>query len=313
MSAAARLGAGLALAALAAAALPAPALAHGDSVPVSALGSAWHPSPAVLAAAALVLVLFLQGWLRLRARGRRDLAGAGRLACFLAGLALGVLPLVSPLDAIAEEYLLSAHMLEHVLIADAAVALCFVAVRGPLVFFLLPAPALSALARQGWLRRLLAFLTRMPVAVAVWCGVIAVWHVPALYDATLTNRAVHDLEHATMVVAGMLVWYQMIDPARKGEATRGARLGLAAALFGAGQVLSSVLLFSSKALYSPYALQDERLLDFSPLTDQRLAGAVMMMEQALALGTFGAFLLLAADQEAREAEEHPPPAPEPGA
>ncbi len=57
-----------------------------------------------------------------------------------------------------------------------------------------------------------------------------------------------------------------------------------------------MLVFSGRVLYEPYALQDERLLGLSPLTDQRLAGAVMMAEQTLALGTFAAFLLLAADQ-----------------
>jgi cytochrome c oxidase assembly factor CtaG len=290
--------------------LPGVALAHGDAVPVSELGSAWEPSPVVVGVAMLLLALFLQGWIRLRRRGRKDHAGVGRIFTFVAGLALGVLPLISPLDAVAEEYLLSAHMLEHVLMADAAVALCLLAVRGPLLFFLLPAPALSALARLTPLRRVLAFLTRPAVGFTIWCGVIAVWHIPALYDATLTNQALHDLEHATFVLAGFLVWYQLIDPAGRHELSHGQRLGLAAGMFGAGMILSSVLLFSGRALYPAYARQDERLLDITPLLDQRLAGAAMMMEQAIALGTFGVFLLLAADQEARAAgDESPSPAP----
>jgi putative copper resistance protein D len=226
----------------------------------------------------------------------------GRLLCFLAGLALGVLPLVSPLDAIAEEYLLSVHMLEHVLIADAAVALVLLAVRGPLLFFLLPAPALSAVARSPTVRRVFGWLARPRVALSAWCAVIAVWHVPTLYDVTLTNGAVHDLEHATFVLAGLLVWYQLLDPARREHLSRGGRLGLAAAIFGAGQLLSAVLLFAGRPLYAPYAAQDERLLGLSALTDQRLSGAVMMMEQAITLGTLGAFVLLAADQEQRAAE-----------
>jgi hypothetical protein len=44
-----------------------------------------------------------------------------------------------PLDEAGDGYLLSAHMLQHVLIGDAAPALALVALRGPLLFFLLPA------------------------------------------------------------------------------------------------------------------------------------------------------------------------------
>jgi putative membrane protein len=129
--------------------------------------------------------------------------------------------------------------------------------------------------------------------------VLAIWHVPTLYEQALDSRAVHDLQHVSLVLAGVIVWYQLIDPGRRAALSRGGRLGLAVCLFAAGQVLSSVLLFSGRVLYGSYALQDERLLGLSPLTDQRLAGAVMMAEQALVLGTFAAFLLLAAEQDAR--------------
>ena len=288
-----------ATAGLTALALPAAAAAHGDRVPTSELGGAWSAEPAVLIPAGLLLALFLQAWVRLRRRGRTDHAPMWRLVVFLAGLSVGVLALVSPLDPIAEEYLLSAHMLQHVLIGDAAVALVIVAVSGPIVFFLLPGPVLGPVARFRPLRGLLGVLSRPAVAFAVWCVVIATWHVPAVYEAALESSPLHDLEHVTLVLAGLLVWYQLIDPARRAALTRGGRLGLAVCLFAAGQVLSSVLLFSGRVLYGTYALQDERLLGLSPLTDQRLAGAVMMAEQTLALGTFAALLLLAADQAAR--------------
>jgi putative membrane protein len=285
--------------------LPEAALAHGDRVPVSELGSAWDPAPAVIAAASLALALFVQAFVRLRRRGRADHAPWWRAVAFVLGLSLAVLALVSPLDAIGEEYLLSGHMLQHVLIGDASAALVLLAVGGPLLFFLLPAPVLGPLARFTPLRALLAFLARPAVAFGVWAAVIAVWHVPALYESALDHGWVHDLEHVSLVLAGFVMWYQLLDPARRGELSRSARLGLAVALFAAGQVLSSVLAFSGKVLYATYGLQDERLLGLSALTDQRLAGGVMMAEQAITLGTFAAFLLLAADQEARSTEELP--------
>jgi cytochrome c oxidase assembly factor CtaG len=158
---------------------------------------------------------------------------------------------------------------------------------------------LGPLARLAPLRGLLGTLARPAFALAFWCTVMAVWHVPAVYEEALSSSVAHDLQHVSLVLAGVLVWYQLIDPARRAALTRAGRLGLAVCLFAAGQVLSSVLLFSGRVLYGTYALQDERLLGLSPLTDQRLAGAVMMAEQAITLGTFAALLLLAADEAAR--------------
>jgi putative membrane protein len=280
-------------------------LAHGDLVPRSELGSAWETPPAVLVGAALALLLFLQAWIRLRRRGRTDHAGYGRLALFMAAVALGTLALISPLDPIGEEYLLSAHMLEHVLIGDAAVAMAIVALRGPLIFFLLPPWILGPLARVGPLRRFLAFLLRPWVSFFVWAVVFAAWHYPAAYDYVLDHRVVHDLQHVTFVIAGVLVWTQLLDPARRGELRRSGRIALAVALFVSGQILADVLIFSFDPLYPAYGAQDERLLNLSPLADQQFAGVVMMVEQTITLGACVAWLLFASHRELvrREAVE----------
>ena len=267
-------------------------LAHAGGH-AGSIASAWEAPPAVLFGAALALALFGQAFVRLRRRGRADHAGWGRAALFGAAVLLGTLALVSPLDYVGEEYLLSAHMLQHVIIGDLAVALAIVAIRGPLTFFLLPPAILAPLARMGRLRAFLRFLLRPKVAFAVWAVVIAVWHVPAVYDYALRHQAVHDLEHLTFIFAGVLVWTVLIDPARRGEVSVAGRIGLAVALFAAGQILADVLIFAMRPLYPAYAEQPDRLLGLSPLEDQRLAGLVMMGEQLLTLGTFVALLLLA--------------------
>jgi putative membrane protein len=296
---------GLVLAAVAAIALlsPSAAAAHGDAVSQSELDSAWQAPPAVLAGAGLALLLFAQAWIRLRRRGRRDLAGFDRVFLFVGAVALGTLALVSPLDAVGEEYLLSAHMLEHVIIGDAAVALAVAALRGPLTFFFLPSPVLAPLARVAPLRAFLRVLLLPAVAFAVWAVVLAGWHYPPAYDFVLTHQGAHDLQHVTFVVAGVLVWIQLVDPARRGELRRAGRIGLAFALFACGQILSDVLVFSFDPLYPAYAAQDERLFGFSALFDQRLAGVVMMAEQALTLGTAVVLLLLGSQRAAPRGAE----------
>jgi cytochrome c oxidase assembly factor CtaG len=268
----------------------APLVAHGDRVPVSELRGAWEAAPLVLLAVGVSLALFVQAFVRLRRRGRPDLAPWTRAALFGTAVVLGTLALVSPLDAVGEEYLLSAHMLQHVIVGDAAPALAVAAVRGPLVFFLLPAAALRVVAGAGPLRAVLHELGRPFVAFAVWAVVMGGWHVPAAYDYALTHQWAHNLEHASFAVAGVLVWNQLIDPAGRRTLTPAGRLAFLAVVFWAGQVLADVLLFSFSPLYPAYAAQDERLFGISPLTDQRLAGVVMMVEQVIALGICAVFL-----------------------
>ena len=262
------------------------------SWPSSSPQFAWTLEPGVIAAAAVASLLFLRAFVELRRRSRPDHAPWSRLVLFAAGITAAVLPLVSPLDPIADTYLLSAHMLEHVLVGDAAPALLLLALRGPLLFFFLPADVLAPLAGLRPLRAIVAFLLRPRVSVGVWALVLAVWHIPVAYDYTLTHQTAHNLEHGCFFFAGLLVWTQLIDPARQRQLSRGRRLGVAAAMFWLGTVLSDVLIFSFHPLYPSYAAQPDRLLGLSPVRDQQLAGIVMTAEQFLSLGTCCFFLLL---------------------
>ena len=261
------------------------------TVPISELDSSWRTDAAVIVPAVVLAALFVQAFVRLRRRGRTDHAGFDRAILFGLALGIGTLALLSPLDATGERYLLSAHMLQHVLIGDAAPALALVALRGPLLFFLIPAVVLGPLARLGPLRTTLGWLLRPAVSLVLWATVFAVWHVPAFYDATLRHDGLHDVEHALFVLAGLAIWTQIVDPARHGSTTIPQRIAIAVGVLAAGQVLSDVLIFSFQPLYPAYADQPQRLFGWSPLLDQQLAGVVMMVEQFLTFGTAIAILL----------------------
>ena len=238
-------------------------------------------------AAAVAALLFAQAAVRLRRRGRPDVAGWDRAALFGLGLALTLVALVSPLDRIAEDSLLSAHMAQHVLLGDAAAALLVVAVRGPLLVFMLPAAVLAPLARSPRLRAALGTLLQPRVAFALWAANLAIWHVPWLYDLALRHDALHDFEHVCWVFAGLLVWTLLVEPGSHRRLSRGGRVALAAAMFAAGQLLTDVLVFSLHPLYPAYT----GAYGISALTDQKLSGVVMMAEQLLTLGVLTAVLL----------------------
>lgn len=275
-----------------------PALAHGDTVPADEVWTRWSAEPLALVPAVLALAFFVQGWLRLRRRGRRDHAGWDRLVLFATGIAVVLAGIVSPLDPVAEEYLQSAHMLQHVLIADLGVALLVVAARGPLAVFLLPRRVLVPLARAKPLRAALRAALRPALTVALWLATVVAWHIPVVYEQALRSRSVHDLQHVSFVFVGTLLWVQLVDPTRHRRLTIRERIGLAVVVFWASQILAYVILFDPNPLFDTYVRQDERLLGLSPLTDQKLAGVVMMVEQAITIGACLA-LLMRADRRRR--------------
>jgi cytochrome c oxidase assembly factor CtaG len=260
------------------------------------LWRAWSFQPLVIGAGLLAIAFFLHGWMRLHRR-RAALAPWTRIPLFVAGVAVTVLAIVSPIDAIGERYLQSVHMVQHVLIADLGIALTLVAVRGPLTVFFLPRDLLAPLARVGWLRRLLGFALRPAVSYTVWVVVLVAWHIPAFYEAALHHRAWHDLMHVSFVVGGLLVWTQIVDPSRHHRLSLGERIGYTALVFWTGQIMAYVLLFDFRPLFSTYVDQPVRLLGLSPLTDQKLAGAVMMVEQIVTVGLAFVLLVRAARRE----------------
>src|SRR5262245_32845856 len=248
----------------------------------------WDPAPFVLGGAGLMLLLFGYAFVRLRRRGCRKHAAASKAALFALAIAVGTLPLVSALDEAGDSYLLSAHMLQHVLIGDAAPALALVALRGPLLFFLLPRAALRRLARLGPLRHGLNFALRPGVSLATWMLVIAAWHVPAAYDYALTHGTVHHLEHLSFIVVGLLAWAQLVDPSHRISAHE--RLGCMAAMATFALGLGAALI-AAPPLYPSYAHESVRLFGISPARDQQLAGLVMIGEQLLALSVCAWFLI----------------------
>ena len=180
---------------------------------------------------------------------------------------------------------------QHVLLGDVAPALIVAGLRGPIGLFVPPRSLLQALARSRTAQRAGAALLNPVAVLAIWAVVYAGWHVPAAYEAALGNSRLHDLEHASFFAAGLLAWTMLIDPLPRSRRSPRARMGLAIALLLLGSLLSDALLLVPHPLYPTYADQPVRMWGIGALTDQRLAGAVMMVEQLASLTVCVAFLV----------------------
>jgi putative membrane protein len=223
----------------------------------------------------------------------RELAGRGRgvpawrQACFFAGLAVLLVALASPLDG-AGEHVFWLHMVQHLLLLDAAALLLLLGLSGPLLRPLLAVPGVS------WLRVLASPLVALPL----WALVLYAWHLPALYEAALGSEALHMLEHLSFLAAGLAIWAAVLEPL-PGPAWFGAGAKAAYVLVvrTLGAILASVFIWSGEPLLPGYAA-GEREWGIAPLTDQAIAGAIMFVEGAVVTLAVFAWLFLRWSREA---------------
>ncbi|HZR96967.1 MAG TPA: cytochrome c oxidase assembly protein [Gaiellaceae bacterium] len=250
----------------------------------------WSPSAGPIVLAAIATALYASAFVRLRRRapGR---AGWSNALLYAAGVAVSLLAVVSPLDAIGEDELLTAHMGQHLLLGDVGPLLLVLGLRGPIAFFLLPARALRALARSP-LRPVASFLVRPRVALALWLASLAAWHVPAAYDAAVAHPALHAFEHACFAIAGVLAWTQILDPTRRARLSVGQRAVFAFVMLVASGLLAEVLV-AMHPLYPHYVAIDRRPFGWTAAQDQSKAAVLMMAEQIATLATTMTFLVRA--------------------
>ena len=214
-----------------------------------------------------------------------------RLASFLAGLALILVVSISPLQTLALEYLLSAHLLQNVVLAEWAPALCVLGVP-------------AALATRLTSFRLARVLTHPFVALPVWLGTYFAWHLPPAYDAALRDPGfLLHVEHACYFASGCLLWWPAVhdQPHSLNAGTRAAYLFAA---FVLASPLGLLLALLPDPVYGFYEAAP-RLWGLSPLADQQLGGLTMTAEQAvvffIAFAYF--FLRFLKEEESREEEQ----------
>jgi putative membrane protein len=233
----------------------------------------WLPDPLVLAPIAVLVAVYVR---RFRA-ARREAGGRGAgplQALAFAGSILALLAaLASPVDRLGEDYLFSAHMVQHLLLGDIAALLLLLSLSRVIMR--------PATRRLMAIERALGPLAHPLTGLVAWLVLMYLWHVPALYDAALEHPVVHLLEHASFFAAGVAVWWPLVQPVPMRRPLTGmwplayvgaAKFGLAA--------LGLYLTWSSTAIYTYYE-SVPRIWGLSAVDDQNIGGAIMMVEQSL--------------------------------
>jgi cytochrome c oxidase assembly factor CtaG len=207
--------------------------------------NAWDWEPSIVIGCAALAIGFL-----VMTHGRQR-----NVWYFFAGVLVLLLDLVSPLDMLADQYLFSAHIVQHLVLAMVVPPLLIAGMSS------LRLPAVSA-----------------PASWSVGIGAMVFWHIPVVFNAALANDGLHIAQHLSFLISGTIFWWTL---------RRLPPLTAISYLFGAClacSVLGAALTFARPGVYPAYLYPEDRLGFLSliregwgldPKTDQQLGGLLM--------------------------------------
>lgn len=179
----------------------------------------------------------------------------------------------SPLDFIGEAFLFWVHMIQHLLLMYICPVLYLWSVPGWL--------ADALLERSVALRRLWSFCVHPLVSGVLFTLTFSLWHVPGLYEAALVSKPIHILEHITIFIPSIFVWWNLMSPSRvRPSMHEGTQMLYLFLLMIAQTPVFAYLVFSGQPLYPTYEFAP-RLMEMTPLEDQILGGVVMKLFNVL--------------------------------
>lgn len=246
--------------------------------------AAWHFDPLIVASLVVALILYLRGW--------RPGDGRRRASAFVTALLLIAIALLSPIEA-ASGVLVSAHMVQHLLLVSLAAPLLAVSAPGAALLRGAPASARRGMVsmRRG-LRVDVGRLRTLRHPTARWLlfvGTFWLWHASALYAAAVEHPLLHVAEHVTFLGTAVLVWTVIVGH----PATRLPPFLGVIAVFGLALqsvLLSALLTFAPSPWYDPYA-DPPPAWGLDPLADQQLAGVIMWVPSGLVHTAIGIALI----------------------
>lgn len=234
-----------------------------------------------------LLLLLAGGWYasvirRMEREGRR--VSVGGCAAFYSGLLIILIALGSPLNTIADNWLLLGAMMQHTLVADIAPPLFVLGIAPIVSSAVVPEGIRRHFAAGTFPARAWAVLTRPWVAVPLWMVTLLSFSIPPVFDYTVQHPVIHAFDHMLLFSTGFVMWWAIINPLENARTELGmGRVAMLAASRGASGLVCLPLTFLNTTLFSYYS-NLPRGFSISPINDQRLAGASMCLIEFLVFG-----------------------------
>ncbi|MCH8900861.1 MAG: cytochrome c oxidase assembly protein [Chloroflexi bacterium] len=238
----------------------------------------WPFQPEVI----LPLLLLQGAYLYAVSELRPRISDGGRVsrrqvALFSSGVLVLYLATGSIVDHLADNFLLSAHVVELVMITLVAAPLLIAGTPGWLVDYALRSAGVARVAR---------LVTHPLVGLGAYNGVLLITHLPFFYEWALRNEGPHFLMHAMWFAAGVLMWWPILSPTPQlPRLSHPLQMGYLFFQSLVPAVLASFITFSDSVVYSFYE-EAPRIWGLSPIEDQQIAGGLMKLFGSLILWSF---------------------------
>lgn len=250
----------------------------GNTAIANAFEWHWHPDPGVVDGVfVLTLLYFLAlGPLKPYLTKEPEEVPRWRIASFLSAQLLLFWAIASPLDQLSEQYLFSAHMLQHVILIYPI----------PLLWLWgAPRYLLRLPFEMEALRPVVSQLVRPQLAFVIFNLSFYFWHLPAMYEWALRDSKIHFLEHAAFIGGALLIWWPLVHPLKELPRLHpGGQLLYLLAGSIAQIPLFGILVFTSTPIYPTYR-NAPRVYDLDPMGDQQLGAIIMKITAMIVMFT----------------------------
>jgi putative membrane protein len=197
-------------------------------------------------------------------------------ARFLGGLGALLLALNGPLHDLSDGYLFSAHMVQHLVLTLVVPPLLLTGLPPRLADALL-APVLA----RPWTAAIARTLTRPLPAFSLYAVGLIGWHLPAPYNLALEIHGWHVVEHLVLLATAVLGWWPIASPSRRLPPLPHAAQLLYLFVFGMPMTVVAAMITAAERVLFPFYEAAPRIVDLTPLADQRLGGIIMWVPSGI--------------------------------
>jgi putative membrane protein len=199
---------------------------------------------------------------------------------FIAGVLLLWLASDWPVHDIAEEYLYSMHMFQHMVLSY---------FMPPLILLAIPKWMFDAVLGAGLVRKTFNWLAKPVIAGVLFNAIVMITHIPQIVNRSVSNAPLHYSMHVLLIVTALLVWVPICGPDRKLHLQSGGKMIYLFLMSVVPTVPAAWLTFAEGAVYKHYDTA-VRVWGLSVTTDQQIAGAIMKTGGAIFLWSIVVFL-----------------------
>jgi putative membrane protein len=189
-----------------------------------------------------------------------------RIGVYLSGVLFLLIALEGPIHELSDNYLFSAHMVQHMILVYAA---------PPLLLLGMPGWLLRPVLRVRGVLPFARIVTKPIPALVAFNVVFTLYHIPLYYNAVVENHTLHIAAHLLFIVLAVITWWPILSPLPEvPPLSYPLRLIYVFAQTFSGFIVGAFISNSPTVLYPFYAAAP-RTWGLSAMDDQKIGGLIM--------------------------------------